>query len=391
MTGPSTVVHRSSRGLASVVVLVAIAGLGCGLLPSGDQEPATKTDTPAVAAPASAKAAGDAPRAPSLLDGVIDSAIEPPPKGGSTYRVDAYLAALVTEQLRRNPLPFTGWRGSTDDPAKPSAGYRVGPLTPEDLWTRLGLAEGDIVTEVNGVPTGAQGWAAQALERGENRVTVTVVRDDISFVLSYRLMGGLAWSSLIAQGGAPPPTDAGAVALADDGGEGGDGDVVAGGESDPARGSAAQPQPQSPRTTGSAAGGGSSSRPSPSKPSSGSSRPKPNKGTVARCSSASQCTVDKAYFDSIVRSPSKLESQANIVPAIRNDVHSGYKLKSVRSGTAVSQLGFRSGDKITHINGRDLTNELEAMQLYLGLSGTRNFRVRFERGGSARTKNIRVE
>lgn len=111
---------------------------------------------------------------------------------------------------------------------------------------------------------------------------------------------------------------------------------------------------------------------------------------MAQCTTDSRCTLKKSYFDSIVRSPSKLESQANIVPAIRNDVHSGYKLKSVRSGSAVAQLGFRSGDKITHINGRDLTNDLEAMQLYMGLSGTRRFNVRYVRGGSARTKTIDV-
>ena len=111
---------------------------------------------------------------------------------------------------------------------------------------------------------------------------------------------------------------------------------------------------------------------------------------MARCSSSTRCSIDKAYFDSIVRSPSKLESQAHVVPAIRNDIHSGYKLKTVRSGSAVHQLGFRSGDKITHINGRDLTNDLEAMQVYMSLSSTRSFRIRYERGGAARTKTIDV-
>jgi general secretion pathway protein C len=112
---------------------------------------------------------------------------------------------------------------------------------------------------------------------------------------------------------------------------------------------------------------------------------------VARCASAQSCTLDKAYFDGLVRSPAKLESQAQVVPAIRNDVFSGYKLKSVRSGSPVHQLGFRSGDKITHINGRDLTNELEAMQLYMGLSNTKQFRVRYVRGSSTRTKTITVK
>ena len=41
---------------------------------------------------------------------------------------------------------------------------------------------------------------------------------------------------------------------------------------------------------------------------------------------------------------SDIQAQADVVPAISNDVFSGYKLKTVRSGTAVHQLGFRSGD-----------------------------------------------
>jgi type II secretory pathway component PulC len=72
-------------------------------------------------------------------------------------------------------------------------------------------------------------------------------------------------------------------------------------------------------------------------------------------------------------------------------VFSGYKLKTVRSGTAVHQLGFRSGDKITHINGRDLTDDAEALGVYMSLSGTRVFRVRYVRGGATRTKTVTVE
>lgn len=85
------------------------------------------------------------PPAPtSLLAGVLERAIVPPPEGGSTYRVDAYVAALVVEQLGRDSMPFTPWRDDQADDGAPTAGYRVGPLAKGSPWRRLGLAEGDI-------------------------------------------------------------------------------------------------------------------------------------------------------------------------------------------------------------------------------------------------------
>jgi len=333
------------------------ADAGAGeVAPKGEAAP---PDDPETAAP-------EVVAPPSLLAGVIDRAIEAPPEGGSTYRVDAYLGALIIEELRRDPMPFTPWRSDGSDPARPTAGYRVGGLAPDDLWTRLGLREGDIVHALNGIPTADAGWIASALQQGENRITASVFRDDVSFVLSYRLMGAMAWNGL--RHDLAPPTEVVLAPPVDD---------EPSEPSDPPRATGADPR----------GGGGSKSAGGTSK---GGAGKKPKGKSVAQCSSSSRCTLDKAYFDSLVRSPSKIESQAKIVPAIRNDVHSGYKLRTVRSGSVVAQLGFRAGDKITHINGRDLTNDLEAMQLYMGLSGTRSFKVRYVRGGSARTKTIDV-
>ena len=93
----------------------------------------------------------------------------------------------------------------------------------------------------------------------------------------------------------------------------------------------------------------------------------------------------------MVSNPSKLESQANIVPAIANDVHSGYKLKTVKPGTSIAKLGFQSNDKITHINGYDLTDDFQAAQLYMGVSSTKIFKIRYERGGARLVKTVVVK
>lgn len=401
------------RWPARALVVACLVGTGCDALVGKDGEaapgkteaPAADAKTPAPASGGEAKAADAPALPPSLLAGVIPQGIEPTTLGGTTWRVDAYVAALVVEQLRRSPLPFTPWRADAPAPGQPAAGYRVGALAPDGPWVALGLREGDIVQAVNGVSTESPGWAAEALRQSENQVTVSVFRDDVSITLAYRLVGGLAWQSLVdpsaprGEGGsdvlavADPPPDDGQPddmrgAGVGEGGGGGGGNGGGGGAYD---GPYSPSRPSSgPSAGGGSGGGGGGGSSTGGGGSGGIPRPAPPSSSVARCSSAESCSIDKAYFDTLVASPSKLESQADVVPAIANDVHSGYKLRTVKSGTAVHQLGFRSGDKVTHINGLDLTNDAEALQLYLGLGNTRTFKVRYVRGGSTRTKTIKV-
>lgn len=384
------------------VLALALAcplGSACDALTQAeDSKPATAEPSSEAKPPSTAEAAPATPAlAPSLLVGVLPRAIVREPDAGNTWRVDSYVAALIVEQLRKSPLPFTPWRGDGSVPGQPSAGYRVGALEPDGPWAALGLHEGDIVQSVNGVSTEAPDWSTQALARADNQITVAVFREDVSITFAYRLVGGLAWQALVQ----PPPLaiagDGDALAVADPpvddgdpealrgtgvGGGAGLGGGGAGGGGGGGGGSAFD-APYSPPRPSVGGGGGSSGG--------GAARPSEPKGTVARCKSADVCSIDKVYFDSLVSSPTKLQAQADVVPAISNDVFSGYKLKTVRSGTAVHQLGFRSGDKITHINGRDLTDDAEALGVYMSLSGTRVFKVRYVRGGATRTKTVTVE
>jgi len=148
-----------------------------------------------------------------------------------------------------------------------------------------------------------------------------------------------------------------------------------------------------PRPTRPSAPGERPPRPGTSKlPPSPSPAPRPAKPakTGVACANTSRCTIDKEVFDDMVTSPQRLTREAKVVPAIRNDVHSGYKLSWVKPGGSVAALGFRSGDKITHVNGRDLTDDMQAMALYMSLSGTKVFKVRYERGTQKLVKTITV-
>lgn len=354
---------RDARSLLWPVLLCASWLTAC----DDDVVPPTpKSEAPA-AAPVSEPT--PAPVAPPGFDAALARGIVLPSQDDATYRVDPFVATLVYERLRANIAPFAWVEAASPAPA----GYQVGPLGEPDVFAMLGLEPGDIVEALNGAPLKTSDQRDLALDAAENRLTVTVFREDLSFTNSYRFDGGLAWRDVIAGRAPPAPSEEPEPAGADAPEAG----VRASAESS----TAARPSAAKKR-------GGSA--PSAKKPKRPSTRPPVPNSSDIRCASGSSCTIAKGTFDELRASPSKMQKGVDIVPAIRNDVFSGYKLKRVSSGSPAHQLGFRSGDKITHINGRDLTDDAQAMALYWSMGSSKVFKIRYERGGRKQVKTVRV-
>lgn len=346
---------------SSILLAAALVAGACEKEPEpAPREPVPTPNTTAEAAPV--------PKPPTGLPAALARGISPPSLDDGTYRVDPFVAVVLYERLAADLAPLS--RVEAQGPAP--SGYRVGTMLPEDVLARLGLQEGDIVEALNGVSIGDAAALELALDAAENRMTVTIFREDLSFTNSYRFEGGLAWRDVIA-GDEPTPGEAEAPSEPAE-------DV-----SEPA--SVEPPEPPPPTTPRKR-----TSKPQrtpkntqPSTPRS--SVPKPS---GIRCASAASCTITRRAFDDLRASPSALQSGVDIVPAIRNDVFSGYKLKRVSSRSPIHALGFRAGDKITHVNGRDLTDDAQAMALYWSLGSSKLFKVRYERGGRRKVKTIRV-
>ncbi|MCR9164368.1 MAG: PDZ domain-containing protein [Nannocystaceae bacterium] len=341
-----------------IVLLAALFSTGCGSESVSSNEapqPVARADAGPVAAPS-------APESPGLRE-ALRRGIAPPVSDDGTYRVDPFVAAFLYERLHADLAPLR--RVDADGPRP--AGYLVGALQAGDVLGDLGLREGDVVEALNGIAVTNAEQLELALDAAENRLTITVFREDLSFTNSYRFDGGLAWRDVIAGEPAEPPEPEP--------------------EPEPEPASEPEPEPTTPRSQRPAA---RPTRPTPTKPS-GSARPaEPRASSQIRCTGASSCTITKRRFDDLRASPGALESGVDIVPAIRNDIFSGYKLTRVSSGSPIAALGFRAGDKITHVNGRDLTKDSQAMALYWSLGSSRVFKVRYERGGRKRVKTIRV-
>lgn len=327
------------------------------------------------------------------LHAAVARGVAPPQMDDATYRVDAFVATLVFEHVRRTQgRPELTRYTPPEDQVQPGPGYRVGSLESDSIYATLGLREGDVIESINGVSLAEPGKLGFALDGAEHRVTATVFREDVSFTISYRLVGGLAWREALAgYTGEPEPEP----------------------ELEPRRAGAAMEPPAEPEPSGTdtpapepadrgksrprpASGGGSSPRskgpakPStPEKPSSPS--PRPSTPSPVQCASSTRCTIEETYFQELVAVPSRMQSQVDVVPAISNDVFSGYKIKRVQPGSAASRLGFRPDDKVTHINGKDLTDDVQALQVYLGLSATKVFKIRYERSGRPQVKTVTVQ
>ncbi|MBX7077691.1 MAG: hypothetical protein K1X88_00805 [Nannocystaceae bacterium] len=418
---------RRGKGTAVVLpwlLLPALASEGCNKIEQARdrrraREAAERGDTggeapapaaaPSAAAPPSPAATTAPPAEPihldaeqAALDAALRDAIVRPNPAEASYRVDPFVAALVYEQLRAG-VGTTLTPLTAPIPDGPSAGYRVGTIAHGALFERLGLREGDVVVALGGRELHSREQVSLALDGAGNQLTVKVFRDGETFVIRYQFTAALAWTEIIAHEGEAAPADATDAALdaptdappteptppaepaagGDDppahgggSGGGGSGGGGSGGGGSGGGGSGGGKTPAGPGTPG-----------GPGKP----VAPTPTGPADVSCESSARCTVREAYFDKMVGSPSALQAQATIVPAIQDDIFSGYKLKSVKAGSAVAKLGFRAGDKITHVNGKDLTDDLQAAQVYFALGSTDVFKVRYERGGSKLVKTIVVD
>ena len=91
-----------------------------------------------------------------------------------------------------------------------------------------------------------------------------------------------------------------------------------------------------------------------------------------------------------MNAPEKAMAQARVSPVVAGGAVRGYRLAGVRKESAVAGLGFRDGDVITSVNGYEVGDQAQALALYMSLGSASTLRVRYERGGRAETKVVRV-
>jgi S1-C subfamily serine protease len=307
---------------------------------------------------------------PAVLAAAVRAGVRQPDINQAVYEVDTFLVALTVEDLSSGRPSVTFEPVTEGVPGQLIHGVREG-----SVYAALGLLDGDIIESINGVPLDGPGQALAGLGEGDRGVVVQVSRAGVSAARELRFVGGLAWSHVLAERtGAPLPAEAPAV-IADP--------VFPDMPSAPAPGAIAEASAGGPRASGTSSRPGTTTTPNSTGKS---ARPEPSGASgPIQCGLDGICFVARRDFDAAVADPGKLLRQVSV-----SEVRGGYKLDGIRSGSQVSQLGFRDGDVVTSVNGVRLDDSLGLLGLYGGLATTSSYKVVYERGGVRRGKVVRL-
>jgi len=83
-------------------------------------------------------------------------------------------------------------------------------------------------------------------------------------------------------------------------------------------------------------------------------------------------------------------SQARVEPHIQEGKPEGFRVSQLQSGSLLSSMGFRNGDVIKSVNGRDISTTEDAMRLYDTMKGSSFFQVGILRDNRPQTIQVRV-
>lgn len=348
--------------------LAGLAGLMLGVASCKEDWLVTVEPSPAVVPARVVAAPGVSPALvdPAVFAVAVRAGVHQRDANEASYEVDAFLAALVVEDLAsaRPSLTLT--------PVVEVGlilGYQVSGVREGSVYAAIDLRDGDVIEAVNGVRLDGPERAPAALAGAERGVVLQVSRAGVLSAVELHITGGLAWSQvLVARGAVAPPPAPEAL----------DQPILEDMPSAPAQpGSAGARQPA----------GAASPRPSGSQASAPASAPAPaaSRASAVECTSDEACTVARRDFDAMVADPGALLRQVQV-----SEVKGGYRLSGIRPGTQVSALGFRNGDILIAVNGTRLDDQLGLLGLYGAIQSTRSYSVVYQRGGTRKTKTVRL-
>lgn len=106
---------------------------------------------------------------------------------------------------------------------------------------------------------------------------------------------------------------------------------------------------------------------------------------------ASNITLKREKIDEAVSNLNSLMKQVRIRPHFRDGKPDGLTLSGVRSNSIFSEMGFRNGDVIVGVDGKDIESVDDALSLYQNLQSANNVQVQIRRRGRLQTIDYQIE
>ena len=101
--------------------------------------------------------------------------------------------------------------------------------------------------------------------------------------------------------------------------------------------------------------------------------------------------LSRARVEDAMKNVNELMRQARIMPYFNNGQPDGLRLSGVRPGSLFTDIGLRSGDIITGVNGEQIQSVDDALRFYTSLREADNVSVQLRRGGAERTIEYQIE
>ena len=102
-------------------------------------------------------------------------------------------------------------------------------------------------------------------------------------------------------------------------------------------------------------------------------------------------TMKHSRIEKAVNNINDLMKQVRIRPHFSNGKPNGLNLSGIRSGSIFSEMGLKSGDIITGVNGKNIESVDDALKFYESLKSSSNVQIQLKRKGLQKTINYTIQ
>jgi general secretion pathway protein C len=106
--------------------------------------------------------------------------------------------------------------------------------------------------------------------------------------------------------------------------------------------------------------------------------------------SENEFNVERSAVDLILEQQATLMRSARILPVTRDGKTVGVKLQRISKNSLLDNLGLKTGDVLSAINGFEMSDPQKALEAYARLRTADRLTVAVERGGKPTTIDINI-
>lgn len=102
-------------------------------------------------------------------------------------------------------------------------------------------------------------------------------------------------------------------------------------------------------------------------------------------------TLERSKIETAVKDVNSLMKQVRIRPHFTNGEPDGLRLTGIRPGSIFYNMGLKSGDILTGVDGKNIVSVDDALKLYQNLQSSTNVQLQLKRRGRPKTLNYSIE